>query len=199
MLFKLLSNLFYFYKYLTTPRDYSIISEEIAYEIDHDMKYQIEDDFWRDESKSWDGILEQYYVKAKGKNFRHTTIPQNVKYVILRVEYSFNGHIYKAISNDINFKPGDKDEQPMKFSIPLSNVCLVDHDDKPQRDITEKVKRYIGPRNDFHEQSVSLEHFLYYDRDTLKERFPKVEITNSIGMKKTISTLNGFTIDLRIP
>ena len=163
------------------------------------MKYQIEDDFWRDESKSWDGILEQYYVKAKGKNFRHTTIPQNVKYVILRVEYSFNGHIYKAISNDINFKPGDKDEQPMKFSIPLSNVCLVDHDDKPQRDITEKVKRYIGPRNDFHEQSVSLEHFLYYDRDTLKERFPKVEITNSIGMKKTISTLNGFTIDLRIP
>lgn len=199
MLFKLLSFIFLLFRKLTTYPDYYILSEEIEYELENDMKYQIEDDFWRDESKSWDGILEQYYVKAKGKNFRHTTIPQNVKYVILRVEYSFNGHIYKAISNDINFKPGVKDEQPMKFSIPLSNVCLVDHDDKPQRDITEKVKRYIGPRNDFHEQSVSLEHFLYYDRDTLKERFPKVEITNSIGMKKTISTLNGFTIDLRIP
>ena len=46
MLFKLLSTIFYFYKKIITPRDYSIISEEIEYKIDHDMKYRIEDDFW---------------------------------------------------------------------------------------------------------------------------------------------------------
>ena len=44
MIIKLLSTLYYFYKQLVTPRDYSIISEELEYEIDHDMKYQIEDD-----------------------------------------------------------------------------------------------------------------------------------------------------------
>ena len=52
----------------------------------------------------------------------------------------------------------------MHFSIPLSSAWIVDHDDKPMRDITEKVKRYSGPRNDFHGQKVPLEHFLFYDR-----------------------------------
>jgi hypothetical protein len=87
----------------------------------------------------------------------------------------------------------------MKFSIPLNSVWLIDHDDKPVRDITEKVKRYRGPRNDFHGQRVSIYHFLYYDIETLKERFPKILLKGSLGMKKIVSTLHGFTTDLQIP
>jgi len=85
MFFKLLSTLILWYKNITTPKDYSIISEELEYKIDYDLKYQLEDAFWREESKDWDGILEEYYVDVTGRNFRGTTIPQNVKYVILRV------------------------------------------------------------------------------------------------------------------
>ena len=200
MLTKLLSTIFFFYKYLTTPRDYSVISEEIEYAVDHDMKYQIEDDFWLAESKDWeDGILDEYYVNATGKNFRHTMIPQNVKWTILRVRYYFNGKRYTAISNDLNFKPGEGEDTAMHFSIPLNNAWIVDQDDKPMRDITEKIKRYSGPRNDFHGQKVPLEHFLYYDRDVLKDRFPKIVLTNTLGMKKLLSTLNDFTTDLQIP
>jgi hypothetical protein len=200
MLTKLLSTIFFFYKYLTTPRDYSIISEEVEYAVDHDMKYQIEDDFWLNESKDWeDRILDEYYVNATGKNFRHTMIPQNVKWVILRVRYYFNGKQYTAISNDLNFKPGESEDNAMHFSIPLSSAWIVDHDDKPMRNITEKVKRYSGPRNDFHGQKVSLENFLYYDRDVLKDRFPKIILANTLGMKKTLSTLDDFTTDLQIP
>jgi hypothetical protein len=200
MLTKLLSTIFFFYKYLTTPRDYSIISEEVEYAVDHDMKYQIEDDFWLNESKDWeDRILDEYYVNATGKNFRHTMIPQNVKWVILRVRYYFNGKQYTAISNDLNFKPGESEDNAMHFSIPLSSAWIVDHDDKPMRNITEKVKRYSGPRSDFHGQRVSLENFLYYDRDVLKDRFPKIILANTLGMKKTLSTLDDFTTDLQIP
>jgi hypothetical protein len=200
MLTKLLSTIFFFYKYLTTPRDYSIISEEIEYAVDHDMKYQIEDDFWLTESKDWeDGILDEYYVNATGKNFRHTMVPQNVKWTILRVRYYFNGKRYTAISNDLNFKPGEGEDTAMHFSIPLNSAWIVDQDDKPVRDITEKIKRYSGPRNDFHGQKVSLEHFLYYDRDVLKDRFPKIILKNTLGMKKVLSTLNDFTTDLQIP
>ena len=200
MLTKLLSTIFFFYKYLTTPRDYSIISEEIEYAVDHDMKYQIEDDFWLEESKDWeDGILDEYHVNATGKKFRHTMIPQNVKWVILRIRYYFNGKQYTAISNDLNFKPGESEDNAMHFSIPLSSAWIVDHDDKPMRNITEKVKRYSGPRNDFHGQKVSLENFLYYDRDVLKDRFPKIILANTLGMKKTLSTLDDFTTDLQIP
>jgi hypothetical protein len=200
MITKLLSSIFFFYKYIVTPRDYSIISEELEYAIDHDMGYLVEDDFWLEESKSWeDEVLDEYYTIVTGKKFRHTIVPQNVKYTILRVKYYFNGKRYVAISNDINFKPGQSEDSAMHFSIPLSSAWIVDQDDKPMRDITEKVKRYSGPRNDFHGQKVSLEHFLYYDKDTLKDKFPKIVLSNTLCMKKTLSTLNDFTINLQIP
>jgi hypothetical protein len=200
MLTKLLSSIFFFYKYLTTPRDYSIISEEIEYAVDHDMKYQIEDEFWLNESKDWeDEVLDEYYVNATGKKFRHTMVPQNIKWIILRVRYYFNGKQYTAISNDIDFKPGDNEDNSMHFSVPFSSAWVVDHDDKPIRNITEKVKRYSGPRNDFHGQKVSLEHFLYYDRDVLEKQFPKIILKGTLGLQKIVSTLDGFTTDLQIP
>jgi hypothetical protein len=200
MLTKLLSSIFFFYKYIVTPRDYAIISEELEYMIDHDLDYMIEDDFWMKESKDWeDGILDGYYTNVTGMKFRKTIVPQNVKYIILRVKYYFNGKKYTSISNDINFKPGQGEDSAMHFSIPLSSAWIVDHDDKPMRDITEKVKRYSGPRNDFHGQKVPLEHFLFYDREVLKERFPKIILSNTLGMKKTLSTLDDFTTNLQIP
>jgi hypothetical protein len=200
MLTKLLSSIFFFYKYIVTPRDYAIISEELEYMIDHDLDYMIEDDFWMKESKDWeDGILDGYYTNVTGMKFRKTIVPQNVKYIILRVKYYFNGKKYTSISNDINFKPGQGEDSAMHFSIPLSSAWIVDHDDKPMRDITEKVKRYSGPRNDFHGQKVPLEHFLFYDREVLKERFPKILLSNTLGMKKTLSTLDDFTTNLQIP
>ena len=78
-------------------------------------------------------------------------------------------------------------------------VWIVDHDDKPQIDITEKVKRYAGPRNDFHGQRVLLEDFLYYTRKTLESQFPKIILTNSLGMKKIVFTTQGYTTNLRLP
>ena len=200
MLTKLLSTIFFFYKYITTPRDYSIISEEMEYTVDHDMSYMVEDDFWLKESKDWeDGILDEYYVDVTGEQFRHTIVPQNVKNIILRVKYYFNGKKYTAISNDINFKPGQDEDTAMHFSIPLSSAWIVDHDDKPIRDITEKVKRYSGPRNDFHGQKVPLKDFLFYEKDVLKDRYPKIILSNTLGMKKTLSTLEDFTTNLQIP
>jgi hypothetical protein len=200
MLFKLLSSLLYFYKKLTTYPDYHIISKVLEYEIDPDIKYKTEDEFWKHESKDWeDGILTEYYTDVTDKDIIHTCIPQNVKYIILRVKYYFNGKMYTAVSNDINFMPGVNEDTGMHFSIPLSSAWLVDHDDKPIRDITEKVKRYTGPRCDFHTQKVPIDQFLYYERSYLKEYLPKIIIKNSFGMSKTISTLDNFTTDLRIP
>lgn len=199
MLIKLLSNVLYFYKKLTTPRDYTIISEELEYKIDYRMKYHIEDEFWREESKDWDGILDEFHGYVTGRDFRNTIVPQNVKNLILRVKYWYGGKIYKAVSRDINFTPGKNETNGMNFTIPLSSAWIVDHDDKPQVNITEKVKRYAGPRNDFHEQEVPLKEFLYYSQKALDKKFPKVILTNSIGMKKTILTTEDSTTDLRIP
>lgn len=199
MSLKFLSTIYHSYKNAVTPRDYQIFSEQLEYKIDYDMKYQIEDAFWEGESRDWDGILEEFYVNATGKKFRYTSIPQNVLYVVLRVKYYFNGKVYTAISNDINFTPGGGEESEMSFNIPLSSAWIVDHGDKPVRNITEKVKRYAGPGCDFHGQRVPLEYFLYYEKSVLMDKFPKIVITNSIGMKKTVSTCEDYTTDLRIP
>src|SRR6056300_1578598 len=199
MLFKFLSTVIFWYKKFTTYPDYHIISEELEYKIDYRIKYYIEDDFWLQESKDWDGILEEFYVLATGKNFRNTIIPQNVKNLVLRVKYWYGGKIYKAISTDIKFKPGEKDYNGMNFTIPISNAALVDHDDKPRVDITEKVKSYAGPRNDFHGERVPLQSFLYYTKKMLEKKYPKIIISNSLGMKKILLTTEDFTSNLRIP
>jgi len=199
MLFKLLSTVIFWYKKFVTYPDYYIVSEEIEYKIDYRMKYKIEDDFWLLESKDWDGVLDEFHVVATGKNFRNTIIPQNVKHLILRVKYWYNGKIYKAISTNINFKPCDNQDIDMRFTIPLSSAWIVDRDDKPQINITEKIKRYSGPMNDFHGESVPLKDFLYYTAETLKKHYPKIILTNTIGMKKTVLTQDESTINLRIP
>jgi hypothetical protein len=199
MLFKLLSSVLYYYKKLVTPQDYLIISEELEYTIDYRKKYDIEDDFWREESVDWDGVMHEFYVLATGKNFRHTIIPQNVDNVILRIKYWYNGKIYKVITSDINFVPSEPKSNDVRFSIPLSRAWLLDQDDKPVRDITEKVRRYAGPRNDFHGQDVKLVDFLYYTQKTLKDEYPKLLLLNTLGMKKLVLTLKDSTTDLRIP
>tara|TARA_B100001996_G_scaffold382898_1_gene376192 strand:- start:1872 stop:2363 length:492 start_codon:yes stop_codon:yes gene_type:complete len=163
------------------------------------MKYYIEDPFWSEEEKDWDGILEEFYTLATGKQFRNTIVPQNIKNLTLRVKYWYGGKIYKAISKDISFRPGENESEGMKFSIPLSSVWIVDHDDKPQVNITEKVKRYAGPRNDFHGQSVPLREFLYYTTKTLRTKYPKIILGNSLGMKKMVINLEDSTTDLCIP
>lgn len=199
MLIKLLSNVLYYYKKLTTPGDYTIISEELEYRVDYRMKYQVEDQFWEEESRHWDGTLVEFHGYVTGRPFRNTIPPQNIKNLILRVKYWYGGKMYKVVTKDINYKPGESKEGAMSFTIPLSNAWIVDHDDKPQVNITEKVRRYAGPRNDFHGQPVPLREFLYYTKKTLRTQFPKILLTNSIGMKKVVLTLEDSTTDLRIP
>ena len=199
MLVKLLSTLYFYYKKFTTPADYQIISEELEYKISHGMKFLVEDPFWKRESKDWDGILDHYYVDVTGENFRNTSIPQNVEHIILRIKYFFNNRVYTVITNDLNYRLIKDEEKTMGFHIPLSSVWIVDHDDKPLQNITERVRRYSGPLSDFHGEKVSLEDFLYYEPKYLKERFPKIMMVNGLGMKKCVSTTTGFTTDLRIP
>ena len=199
MLVNLLSNLIFAFKNLTTPRDYHVVKEELEYAIDYSMRYRIEDDFWKEESRDWDGILENFYADVTGRDFRYTAIPENVKSIVLRVKYFFNGHVYSVITEDINFVPGETEDAGMHFHIPLSSAWIVDNGDKPMINITEKVRRYAGPRGDFHGQKVRLRDFLYYDDKHLKKKFPKIVLLNGLGMKKAVSTLDGYTTDLRIP
>jgi|TARA_B110000008_G_C16821499_1_gene504873 hypothetical protein len=85
------------------------------------------------------------------------------------------------------------------FSIPLSRVYLVDDNENPLEDITERVKVYAGPKNDFHGQEIYIKDFLNQDEDELITKYPKVKLTNSLGMSKVLSSSTNKITDLRVP
>lgn len=188
------------YKYVTNMPDYYIDHASLEYTVNPNEAYEIRDVFWKDESRWWDRDTHEVYCDLTYKDYMNTTIPENVSKTILRLKYWYNGTMYKLITENMQFcLPDDLKKSGFTFSIPLGEAWLVDHDDKPVKDITEKVKRYAGPKNDFHGEKVRICDMLYYDEETLVKEYPAIRLTNAFGMTKTVSTLDGFTTDLRLP
>ena len=188
------------YKRIFTPTNYSVGRIFLEYYIDPTCKYEIMDKFWADEESYWDEDTTSFYVDVTKSKFRGTEIPQNVRKTLARLTYWYNGEQYKYCGYDIDFPwPPPQPPKEMQFMMPIACATLVDEDDKPKRDVTQKVKRYAGPRGDFHNEKVRISDLLYYDEETLKKEYPKIQITNAFGMKKTVSTVDGYTTDLRLP
>ena len=187
------------YKYAVTVPDYCIEHASMEYTVNPNEAYEIRDKFWKDESRHWDRSTDEVYCDLTYKDYINTNIPENISKTILRSKYWYNGKLYKLITENMNFCLPDDLEGGFTFSIPLGEAWLVDHDDKPMRDITEKVKRYAGPKNDFHGEKVRIRDMLYYTEDTLQKYYPSIRLTNAFGMTKNVSTLDGFTSDLRLP
>lgn len=187
------------YKYVVTMPDYYIENVNMIYTVDPMTSYDIKDKLWKDESKYWYPDTDEVYCDLTYKNYFNTTIPENVKKTILRTKYWYNGKLYKLITENMKFCLPEDIKNGFSFSIPLGEAWLVDHDDKPVRDITKKVKRYAGPKNDFHGEKVRIRDMLYYTEDTLRKDYPAIRLINALGMSKSVSTLTGFTTDLRLP
>jgi hypothetical protein len=184
------------YKRFVTIPDYTIIKEELEYIIDHRRKFLIDDLFWEHESRGWDTSLHEYHTDVSEHSFRNTCIPQNITKILLRTKYWYNNKNYKFITYNISEKVPKVDN--ISFSIPFSKAVLLDADDKPARDVTEKIRRYAGPKNDFHGSDVLIKDMLYFTNETLKNEYPKIKVTNIMGLSKTIDTLTGSISDLRL-
>ena len=126
-------------------------------------------------------------------------IPENVSRTILRIKYWYNNKQYKFITNDIEVVWPYAVRESMSFNIPLTSAVLLDFNNKPVRDITSKVKKYGGPKSDFHGEDVSIHDFLRYDEDVLKEQLPKIKLSNALGMTKVVSTHEDTIKSLQIP
>ena len=194
----LLTSAFSLYKRSTTPVDWSIIQETLEYDIVHETKYEVDDPFWARESRDWDDrILASFWVDCTGQGVRNTVVPNCVSKTVYRVKYWYGGRVYKFVTTDLHqaWPPTPPSSSSMTFSLPYVCAFLCDSDDKPVRNVTEKIRRLAGPKTDFHGQRVALRDVLYYDEDTLREVYPKLKITNALGQHKTISTVDGFTTD----
>tara|TARA_B100000287_G_C20082763_1_gene563041 strand:- start:185 stop:448 length:264 start_codon:yes stop_codon:yes gene_type:complete len=86
----------------------------------------------------------------------------------------------------------------MIFNIPLVSAHLLNDEGKPVKDILRKIKRYAGPRGDFHGEKVKISDMLYYDMETLKTMYPAIKIRNVFGETKTVNTIDGYITDLYV-
>jgi len=196
MLVNLLTYAWGIYRRLTTPRDYEIYREDLEYYVDPSLKYEIDDEFWHRESRHW-MTLDALYSDVRGKQYQDTVVPQCVTKLLVRIKYWYRGRKYTFITDDINFTfPPEDTKGSMMFTLPILRAVLLDHDDKPVRDVTTKISRVAGPRNNFHNQRVAIRDVLFFDEDTLSKEYPTIKLTNAIGQHSISSTLTDDTTHL---
>lgn len=189
------------YKWVTTRPDYHIHSKLMEYQVseDDDRDEHITHEMWKHESQFWFQNRKKFYANVTSQDDYQNHIPERVKNVFLRIRYWYNGKIYKIVTNNLNMKLPDDLNTEFSFSIPLSKVHLVDDNENPLEDITERVKVYAGPKNDFHGQEIYIKDFLNQDEDEIIAKYPKVKLTNSLGMSKVLSSSTNKITDLRVP
>ena len=56
------------------------------------------------------------------------------------------------------------------------------------RDVTEKTKRYAGPRNNFYGEEIPIRDIFTYDEMTLTKEYPYLVITTALGQVKGFKT-----------
>jgi hypothetical protein len=196
MILNLLTYAWAIYRRVTTPRDYEIYREDLEYYIDPTLKYDVDDVFWERESHHW-STLHALYSDVRGKGYHNTDVPQCVTKLLVRIKYWYHGRKYTFVTEDINFTfPPESEKGVMTFTMPITHAALLDHDDKPVRDVTTKIKRAAGPKSNFHGQRVAIRDVLFFDEDALKSDFPKIKVTNAIGQSSISCTFTDHTTDL---
>ena len=186
------------YKNFVSIPNHRVLHSSMEYFIDTDKHYSTEGQFWKNESKKWDGLFEEHYIESKDMAYRCEDTPANVNKSIIRIKYWYNDKLYKYLTYNTGHEWPPEETKDIVFSIPIVSAHLVDADDKPVKDVLSKIKRYAGPRGDFHGENVKISDMLYYDMDTLKTMYPAIKLRNLFGRIKTVSTVTGFITDLSV-
>lgn len=199
ILHKFLIDIIVFFKNILKKSDYKIVSRELEYWVEHGKDFVTNDTFWEGQSEEWEDGVESYAVSLR-EDEAIPPPPDVVSKVLVRVKYWYNNTIYKYITynREHAWPPGVK--KGMKFSIPLSSAKLLNVHGIPVKDLLNKIKRYAGPSGDFYDgEKIKISDMLYYDEETLKNSFPKIQIKNIFGVSKMVSTVDGYITDLRLP
>lgn len=186
-------------KSINSKPDYKIADTSMEYFLDTTKTPTELDDFWKEERDEWDEETESYFKTLNFTEYKNTSVPENVSKTLVRIKYWYNDTMYKYLTYNMNHEWPPERKSGVVFNIPIVSAQLLDSDDKPVKDLLNKIKRYAGPRGDFHDQKVKISDMLYYDLETLETEYPKIKLKNALGMIKYVNTLDGYVTDLRVP
>ena len=199
LLINFLINAIYYVKLVFKKPEYKIVEKELEYWVEHGKDYVTNNEFWEKQADDWDEHTDSYYV-SHTEDDGIPEPPEVVTKLLVRIKYWYNNHIYKFLTYDREYPWPPVFHKGIQFSIPLSSAQLLDSNCNPVKDILGKIKRYAGPHRDFYGgQKIKISDMFYYDEETLKESYPKIVLKNVFGLKKIVSTSDGYISDLQIP
>lgn len=213
VLHKFLINVIYGIKkvmhFIFAKRDYTIDDIYIEYFVDHSKDFSaetIEHPLWVRQSYEIEPTTDSYVIDEKDLERAGLSIgdpiptpPEAVTKILIRISYWHGNRMYKFLTYNNEYTWPPKKANTMSFHIPLTSAQLLDCDDKPVKDVLEKIRRYAGPNSDFYGEKVMVKDMLFYNEDRLKNELPRIKLKNCFGMMKTVDTLTGLMTDLRLP
>ena len=171
-LFTICKNFFFQYK------NYDVVSASLEYKLFNSKRCRrIDSTFWENEITFWSAYSTNYWVDITRffkpqiyENLIIEKMPSNVDRFILKVKYFYNGKIYTFISrnNDKYIWPPPSSQQSINFSLPILFASIFDKNGNKIKNITNKVKKCAGPKNNFHNQKIKASDISYYKFKTLQ-------------------------------
>jgi len=216
VLHKFLINVIYGIKkvmhFIFAKRDYTIDDIYIEYFVDHSKDFSpvtMINDYhllWLNQSYEIEPNTKSYVIDEKDLEVANLSIgdpiptpPEAVTKILIRISYWYENRMYKFLTYDKDYSWPPKKSSTMSFHIPLTSAQLLDCDDKPVKDVLDKIRRYAGPNSDFYGEKVMIKDMLFYSEDRLKNELPRIKLKNCFGMMKTVDTSTGLMSDLRLP
>lgn len=176
---KLLKNFFNY-------KNYDVISASIEYNISDNKERSLQHIFWKKEMKYWSLFSNNYWVDItsyfRPKLYENLIkkMPSNIDDYTLYVKYFYNGKKYKYISrNKTTYDWPPTYSSTIKFSLPIFSSYILNENGERIKNVTKKVKKCAGPKNDFHNQKIKA-------RDISGCEFDSLEITDIVKNRKVI-------------
>ena len=202
VLSSLLINAIYVFKnvvnFLFSKPDFTVVSRYVEYVVDHTKEYKTDEPFWEREREQIEPGTTTYLGEV-GVNDEIPEPPDAIEKLIIRVKFWHNNKIYKFLTSKHEYKWPPVKAKTMSFHIPLSSAQLLDTNDKPVKDVLEKIRRYSGPYSDFYGEKMKISDMFYYEESFMATMYPKIKIKNCFGMLKTVDTATGYLTDLQLP
>lgn len=176
------------YRRIIDVDDYKIVNKTLEYEIDWQEDTYSPGEFWSNEMRYWSPYNLSHFVDITYVDIRKEPVPKNVKNPIIRIKYYYKNKVYKYITKDFEYAWPPRDSSDVNFIMPIFKALLMDKEGQAKRDITQKLCRYAGPKNNFFGEDILIRDMFYYDDETLKKEYPYLVVSDVMNNVKIVET-----------
>ena len=175
--FNILVNVYMFFKSLFMPRNHTIRRIAMTYTAPPKPSAEYSN-FWKAEERYWDSEESRVWTVVTNRFDEMGETPEGVKDQVFTVKYFYDGKRYRMVTRNPEFEWPPLETQAT-FRAPIISAFLVNKDN-PVRNVTKKLLKVMGPRRDFHGQSVPIEDLFTFDDYT------DITVRDIMGVTKTI-------------